>query len=696
MPASARGQARSLVSLVTTLGLLVGTVSVLLAAVIAYRTSGRFLRADADRRLASVAERTAWTIALYLRDRREELQQIASGPGIIEAVRAASADALRRRLPGRTPAELEGLFRATRSLATSPATGAYLQSIAQRGDLTALLLVESHGFAVASSARSERLVHTDDPWRQSIARGHAWTGEAEYDSAAAAVTVPVAVPAGGDASLGVLRGSVDLRRLGVLAAAADSTASTDVIDGAGRLVVSRFGAALQQVTWQPPEQGGDTVAYTTIGVRPSVERAVLVPVPNTTWRVVVRQPESRLYRAARTAGRVILVVAIVLLAALAAALVVLGRWIRRRLTQPVAELAEAAGAVAQGDLSRDVEAGAGTAEIAGLSGALGGMVGALRRLVGAIRSAADEAAAMAAEISASTEQMAAAGQEMSGTTQELSHLAQEQAEVVKATAGDANRILTIAQRLAVSAREAAERNAALTELAGTHRQQLDASSETLEQMAADVERGAAEASALLEASQQISRFVAQTKAIATQTNMLALNAAIEASRAGESGKGFAVVADEVRKLAMQAAQAAVTTEGTVQQVLKRVRATTETMTRAAAGSEAARNVARRASEGLANVSGAAVENDRWSAEIRAASAESEALVEGIAARLSQLASSTESFVASAQEIAASAQEQTAATQEIAASAQALAGAAERLGNAVQSFRLQRGQAAPAS
>jgi len=695
MPASARGQARSLASLVTTLGLLVGTVGVLLAAAIAYRTSGTFLRADADRRLASVAERTAWTIALYLRDRRDALQQIAASPGIVEAARTAAADAVRRSLPARAPAELEGLFRATRSLGTSPPTVAYLQTLSRRGDLTGLLLVESHGFTVASSARSDRLVHADDPWRQSVARGHDWTGEAEYDSAAAAVTVPVAVPVGGDGSLGGLRASVDLRRLGALAAA-DTTSSTEVIDGAGRIVVSRFRAALQQVSWQPPEQGGDSVAFTTIGARPSVERAALVPVPNSAWRVVVRQPESRLYRAARTAGRVILVVALVLLAALAAALVVLGRWIRRRLTQPVAELAEAAGAVAQGDLSRDVEAGAGTAEIAGLSGALGGMVGALRRLVGAIRSAADEAAAMAAEISASTEQMAAAGQEMSGTTQELSHRAQEQAEVVKATAGDATRILTISQRLAVTAREAAERNAALTELAGTHRQQLDASSETLEQMAADVERGAAEASALLEASQQISRFVAQTKAIATQTNMLALNAAIEASRAGESGKGFAVVADEVRKLAMQAAQAAVTTEGTVQQVLKRVRATTETMTRAAAGSEAARSVARRASEGLANVAGAAGENDRWSADIRAASAESEALVEGIAARLSQLASSTESFVASAEEIAASAQEQTAATQEIAASAQALAGAAERLGNAVQSFRLQRSQAAPAS
>jgi methyl-accepting chemotaxis protein len=294
---------------------------------------------------------------------------------------------------------------------------------------------------------------------------------------------------------------------------------------------------------------------------------------------------------------------------------------------------------------------------------------------------------MATEISASTQEMSASTQEMAATSQEVSRGAAEQAQLVRAAADDAARILQIAVQLAQGAEEAARRNADLSALARRHKDGLDQSTVRLSKLTDDVTKGAQEAEELAQAAAKILTFVAQTKSVATQTNMLALNAAIEAARAGPQGRGFAVVADEVRKLASVAAAAAGQTTDTVRGVLTRVQANRDRLVRMAEGGTAVREASQTAAQGLTTVASEADANAAWGRDIAQSAGELRALVEEIAGRLGSMAGQTDSLLASAQELAASGEEQSASTQEIASSANQLAEAADRLTGAVKSFRL---------
>jgi methyl-accepting chemotaxis protein len=353
--------------------------------------------------------------------------------------------------------------------------------------------------------------------------------------------------------------------------------------------------------------------------------------------------------------------------------------------RPSGRAATIASRVAQGDLSVWESEGRPAKDLLGAS--LASMLEKLRELVGTIRQYAHEAAAMSQEIAASTEQMTASTQEVAGTTGDLTERANQQAVVVRAAAEDAGKILVIAQELAAGAIHAAERNAALARLARSHRERLDVSTAELGRLAEEVEQAAVEADALAAASEEIEKFVSQTKAIAKQTHMLALNASIEAARAGEEGKGFSVVAEEVRKLAGQAARSAGTTSETVQVVLARVRTARERLLRLGQGGLAAKDAAHEAAAGLLNVAADAEANDEWTRRISASAGEVSGLIEGIAGRMREVSAGTEDYAAAAEEIAAAAQQLNASTEEISSSATHLADAAERLTGAVGGFKL---------
>jgi len=664
----------------------------LVLAVVAGNAGTTFLKNQADARGQDAAVRVAGAVSQYLRERQREIEALAASPAVVAAARSAGEAAVRR---GFARADSATLARdaGTRELGADPALTGYLRDYIRHSDLSRVFVTESHGFTVVGSSPTRDFAQAGKLWwRQAMAQGE-YAGPAALDSV---TTLPslefdVAIrPAAAARPLGVLRGIFPLQKLSpVLAGAAGGRAYVQVVDGQGRLVATDSGAGLlRPVPDAAKVPAADTVVTVAVSTPRGDEVVVAAPANDGRWRVFYRSAVARAYAGATTARRAIWFGALGLLLVTVGMLAALGGWLDRRVTEPVREAGRIAGRVAAGDLSVAVSATRErTSEVADLISSIQSMVVALRRLVGAIRTAADESAAMAAEISASTQEMSASTEEMSATCQDLTSRAADQAQLVRQAADEAAKILGITTTLAAGAAEAARRNADLVGVSKGHRETLDQSTAQLAKLAADVQQGVAEAQALATAGAEIERFVAQAKAVATQTNTLALNAAIEAARAGPQGRGFAVVADEVRKLASQAALSAEETATTVRDVLSRIQATRDRLTRLAAAGAAAQTAAQSAAEGLGTVATTAEANDAWSREIASSSDAVRQLVEEIATRLTTVAKGTQELLASAEEIAASSEEQSASTQEIASSAHQLATAADSLTAAVQTFRL---------
>ncbi|MGH7560805.1 MAG: methyl-accepting chemotaxis protein [Gemmatimonadales bacterium] len=360
-------------------------------------------------------------------------------------------------------------------------------------------------------------------------------------------------------------------------------------------------------------------------------------------------------------------------------------WLQRQVIRPLGATEQIVVKVGQGNLvvtEAEIRAVGGGPVTEGLSR----MVRELHRLASSIRDAATESAALAEEISSATEQMVSSTEEVAGTTAELTDRAVAQAALVRSVADDSSRILAIADEVVTGAQHAVERNANLAVLARSHREHLGASAAALDRLAEEVELGSAESEALAAASQEIERFIDQSRNVAKQTRILALNAAIEAARAGSEAHGFATVADEVRKLSGQAALAATATSDTVRTIVARVATARERLLRLGEGGLQARDAALAAAEGLRTLSDEADALDTWTRNVSRAASDVRALIDSIAGRSRELATGTEEFAAAAEQIAASTEELNASTEEVTGSAQHLANAAVKLTEAVGGFR----------
>jgi methyl-accepting chemotaxis protein len=251
-----------------------------------------------------------------------------------------------------------------------------------------------------------------------------------------------------------------------------------------------------------------------------------------------------------------------LLAAVAILLAAVGAFfLRRAVTQPLAEITRVTERVAEGE-ALPVPYGARRDEI-----------GALSRSISVFQHAMhhnkDLNKRMAEETTAREQRQARIDAEIAAFTASFEHNIAELGTISDQMLESASHLSEAADRAArrtegaTSASAEASANvrdiaSATDELAASVMEidrQVAQSNAIAEKAVGEAERTNIAVQELNEAAKRIGDVVRLITDIAEQTNLLALNATIEAARAGEAGRGFAVVAGEVKALAGQTARA---------------------------------------------------------------------------------------------------------------------------------------------
>lgn len=206
---------------------------------------------------------------------------------------------------------------------------------------------------------------------------------------------------------------------------------------------------------------------------------------------------------------------------------VMGWFIVRSITRPLGLAVAFAGAIAEGDLTRSINA-TQRDETGVLLTSLMSMKVRLQEIVQQVQQGAESISSAAAQIVAGNQDLAARTEEQASSVEETAASMEQITATVKNTFDHTNE----ATRLSADSANVVQHNG---------------------QMMAQV---TSKMRTITETSNRMSDIINLIDAIAFQTNILALNAAVEAARAGEHGRGFAVVAGEVRQLAQKSASSA--------------------------------------------------------------------------------------------------------------------------------------------
>jgi methyl-accepting chemotaxis protein len=207
----------------------------------------------------------------------------------------------------------------------------------------------------------------------------------------------------------------------------------------------------------------------------------------------------------------------------------------------VAEAETVLSRIAESDLTQEMTGTYG-GELERVKASVNAVVRNLIQTVATVREVVESVSSGSEEINRGNSDLSERTNQQASSLEETSASMQEMTETVKQNADNAKQ----ANRLAIEARETADKGGTVT------KQAVEAMGE------------------INQSSRKIADIITVIDEIAFQTNLLALNAAVEAARAGEHGRGFAVVAAEVRNLAQRSATAAKEIKGLINESIQRV------------------------------------------------------------------------------------------------------------------------------
>jgi methyl-accepting chemotaxis protein WspA len=284
--------------------------------------------------------------------------------------------------------------------------------------------------------------------------------------------------------------------------------------------------------------------------------------PNMGWMALVRVPKDEVMAAAKSIQKINMISGAVAILVVTLFLLVLSRGV----TRSIAEIAQVAHRIAQGNLAeakqaiekRRITKRLVQDEIDDLFASISSMTNSLSSLVGQVQVSSVQLTSTATEIAAtsrqqetvvanfgsSTTQVVATVKEISATSQELSKTMQQVKDVTTTTVS----------------------------LADTGRTGLAGMEETMNHLTEATESIASKLAVINDKAGSINSVITTITKVADQTNLLSLNAAIEAEKAGQYGLGFAVVAREIRRLADQTAVATLDIERSVKEMQSSVSA----------------------------------------------------------------------------------------------------------------------------